>query len=98
MPETPTLDKLLAEAAKDGRVCPQPRQWNDLWQVLPGRRRVGDRWEPDLPLILAAWWHASDGEKQERFRVHLEWAYEHGCAEVIYKFMLEMKPDHWYRG
>jgi hypothetical protein len=61
-----TLADLMTEASKDGRVCPQPMIWNQLWELLPDRRRVGAGWEPPLPLILAAWWEASDSDKRSR--------------------------------
>jgi hypothetical protein len=51
-----TFEVLMIEAIKDGRVCPQPVVWQQLWEILPDRRRVGAGWEPLSPLILAAWW------------------------------------------
>lgn len=38
----------------EGRVCPIPTRWNELWELLPGRHRVGSGWVPPLPLILGA--------------------------------------------
>jgi hypothetical protein len=66
-----TLDDLMTEASKPGRVCPQAMIWNQLWELLPGRRRAGAGREPPLPLILAAWWEASDSDKR-RFHCHLQ--------------------------
>ena len=92
-----TLESLLEEATRDGRICPQPQKWSELWELLPDRRRVGEGWEPPLPLILAAWC-ASDEDKRERFLLHVRWAHEHGSAELIYRFTREMNPENWYRG
>jgi hypothetical protein len=61
------LADLMTEASKDGRVCPQPMIWDQLWELLPDRHRVGAGWEPPLPLILAACWEASDSDKRSRF-------------------------------
>jgi hypothetical protein len=53
------LSSLINYCSSDGRVCPLPMKWNELWEMLPGRKRVGDAWEPPLPLILAAWSESS---------------------------------------
>ena len=42
---------LLAYCRENGRVCPQPRRWQALWEALPERGRVGTSWEP--PLVAA---------------------------------------------
>jgi hypothetical protein len=91
-----TLHDVLAEASKDGRVCPQPKVWSRLWELLPERRRVGVGWEPPLPLILAAWWEASDSEKRSRFHSHLWWASEHGAIEPVAHLLSSLKPEDWH--
>jgi hypothetical protein len=91
-----TLEDLRAEASKDRRVCPQPMIWNQLWELLPDRRRVGAGWEPPLPLILAAWWEASDSDKRSRFQSHLRWASELGAIEPVATLMSRMKPEDWH--
>ena len=50
------LSDLLDYVRSNDRVCPQPQKWNELWEMLPDRRRAGEGWEPSLPLILDAWW------------------------------------------
>ena len=57
---------LLDHIRENGRVCPVPRRWNELWEMLPARRRGGRGWEPPLPLILAAWWSVSISGKNHR--------------------------------
>jgi hypothetical protein len=91
-----TLEHLMAEAKKDGRVCPQPTVWNRLWELLPNRRRAGPGWEPPLPLILAAWWEASDSDKRNRFHLHLRWASEQGAIEPVANLISTMNPKDWY--
>jgi len=91
-----TLDEMIAEGSKDGRVCPQPMVWNRLWELLPNRRRLGAGWELPLPLILAAWWEASDSEKRSRFHSHLRWASEHGAAAAVAHLLSSMKPEDWH--
>jgi hypothetical protein len=50
-----TVPALMAHCRENGWVCPQPQQWQALWEALPERRRVGTDWESLLPLILGAW-------------------------------------------
>jgi hypothetical protein len=54
-----SVETLIAYCRQDGRVCPQPIRWNELWEMLPNRTRIGSGWMPPLPLILAAWHEAS---------------------------------------
>jgi len=48
------LEEVLIEARRNQRVCPQPRKWKELYDLLPGKRRKANSWEPSLPLILNA--------------------------------------------
>jgi hypothetical protein len=91
-----TPEEIIAENAKYRRVCPQPTLWNDLWNLLPDRRRVGAGWEPALPLILAAWHHSSDSEKRDRFLLHLKWAESHEAMEAVTSFLDAMTPGDWH--
>ncbi len=88
---------LLLYAKKDGRICPLPQIWNELFDLLPNRRRVGNGWEPPLPLILAAWDHSSDLEKRERFLLHIQWAADHGALDQANQFIRAIPPPGWYR-
>lgn len=36
-----TLDEVLAEVQKNNRVCPQPNKWNEIYELLPNKRRQG---------------------------------------------------------
>lgn len=94
----PSIEDVIAEAEKNGRICPLPMRWNELWEKLPNRTRKGAGWEPPLPLILAAWWDTPILAKKLRFREHLEWADKHKCLDDIYKFMVELSEDQWYHG
>jgi hypothetical protein len=48
------LENLLLFIRSENRICPMPREWNKLWEILPNKERVGAGWNPPLPLILAA--------------------------------------------
>lgn len=91
-----TLDDLLAYCQADGRVCPQPQRWNELWQLLPDIRRKDAGYEPSAPLILAAWWESSDEEKQDRLAVHVRWAQTHGALDAVSKFLRGLPEKEWH--
>jgi len=92
------LAVLLEFVRAEGRVCPMPQKWNELWELLPERRRVGVGWEPPLPLILSAWWHASAMQKQERLAEHLRHAADHGALDSVERFLRSLRPDEWAYG
>jgi len=91
------LSALMAYVVEEQRVCPQPQIWNRLFNLLPERRRVGNGWEPPLPLILAAWDNTSDLEKRERFHLHIRWAADHGAFDQINQFVRALPSEHWHR-
>lgn len=90
------LDDLLAFARGNGRVCPQPQRWDDLWKMLPNRRRVGRGWMPPIPLILGGWWASSDLDKRHRLEVHLRHAAEHGALDAVDGYLLALPERDWH--
>ena len=96
MPSQPRkLMDLLSYVRTDRRICPQPLQWNALWELLPDRRRSGSGWKPAPPLILATWWHTSSLEKQQRLQEQIEYAAQHGALDAVDAFLRSLKPEHW---
>ena len=93
-----TLDQAITEAQKNGRICLQPKKWNELYNLLPERRRKGREWEPALPLILAAWRDTPVLLKATRFREHLAWADAHGALAEVFEFITNLKEEDWYHG
>lgn len=91
-----TIETVLAEAQKNGRICPQPKQWQELYEMLPNKKRKGQSWEPALPLILAAWCDASEISKVARLREHIEWAETQGCLENIASFLQGLSEKQWH--
>jgi hypothetical protein len=91
-----TLKTVFAEAQKHNRVCPQPKQWQKLYEMLPNKKRKGRGWEPPLPLILAAWWDTPDTLKMERLRIHIEWAEAHECLEKVSGFLSGLSEEQWH--
>lgn len=88
--------ELIQFACSDGRVCPQPQLWNVFWEQLPEKRREGAGWIPSLPLLLGAWWIASDSDKAECFRKHIEWADAHGNIGKADQFLRALSAEQWH--
>ena len=90
------LSDLVEYCKSNNRVCPQPMLWNQLWELLPDRKRVGLGWQPPLPLILAAWWETTDQDKQQRLLEHIHWAYDHGVFETINQHLRSLSENQWH--
>jgi hypothetical protein len=93
---TGSLDQLVIYCRENGRVCPVPQQWNHLYELLPDKRPRGAGWEPPVPLVLGAWWEASDEAKHERLELHLRWAAEHDALERVEGFLRSLAESEWY--
>ncbi len=78
------------------RVCPQPQKWNELWQILKNKQRVGAGWKPALPLILGAWYHTSNLEKKIRFQEHLTWAEKENQTDEVKEFLNKLNEKDWH--
>jgi hypothetical protein len=89
------LNELIEYVSSNGRVCPLPTRWKELWELLPGRKRVGDGWEPPLPLILAAWSSTSAVAKKNRLREHIRYAEEHGALAEVNRFLRALPEAEW---
>lgn len=95
MRTTAMLDALLEYVRQNGRVCPQPQRWNELWEMLPGRRRVGNGWEPAVPLILAAWWDTPALVKMSGLEEHIRYADAHGGLADVDRYLRGLPEEEW---
>ena len=91
-----TLEELLALIQTNNRVCPLPQRWQQLYEMLPNKRRVGNGWEPSLPLILAAWNDTPALSKMQRLREHIEWASAHNGIEEVHSFLKALPEEQWH--
>ena len=64
-----------------------PQRWNELWEMLPDQKRVGNGWEPPLPLILAAWWNTPAMLKIRRLEEHIRCADAHGVLPEVDRYL-----------
>jgi hypothetical protein len=90
------IESLIAYCRENSRVCPLPAVWNRLWEMLPGRTRVGSGWQPPPPLILAAWHDTPAMSKMLRLAEHIEWSAKHGSLETVGKFLRGLREDDWF--
>lgn len=81
---------------ENGRICPKPQSWAKLYDLLPGRRRVGLGHEPALPLILSAWSESTGLAKQLRLSEHIEWAHNHGALDQVDAFLRALPENQWH--
>jgi len=89
------LENLLLFIRSENRICPMPREWNKLWEILPNKERVGAGWNPPLPLILAAWHKTTHLEKIERLRTHIQYAADHSVLDEVDTFLRSLSPNQW---
>lgn len=90
-----SLGELLAFVTSRHRVCPLPQRWNELWEMLPERKRVGAGWEPPLPLILGAWSDTPDVLKIARLQEHLRYAAAHGILDAVDAYLRGLPETEW---
>lgn len=89
------VESLIAYCRDRNRVCPMPQLWDQLWQMLPNRTRVGAGWLPPAPLILAAW-YAPSMLKMLRLAEHIEWAAKHNELDPVSNFLHNLRKEDWF--
>jgi len=87
---------LITYIRENNRVCPVPMRWNDLYELLPDRKRNGGGWEPPLPLILAAWHTTPALPKMLRLAEHIEWAAAHSALDKVDAYLRGLPESDWY--
>ena len=80
----------------NNRVCPVPRVWNRLHQVLLEHHAKASGSNPEPPLILSAWQVSSDHEKTNRLEQQIQWAVEHNMLEDVYGLLSALEEAEWY--
>ena len=87
---------LMAEARKDGRVCPQPTRWLEFYRVLQDHARGAAL--PTPPLTGSAWAGNSPASKRIAFHAQIAWARDNGCVAPAYAFLSGLGKSDWYHG
>lgn len=87
------LETLVRESFINGRVCPIPEKWNELYKLVTRKTKAKDL---ALPLILSAWWDSPDIMKELRFKEHLEYAYDNGLINEVKDFLSNLDETEWH--
>jgi hypothetical protein len=93
---TETAESLIQYCREKGRVCPQPKLWQKLWEMLPNKKQVGASWQPTVPLILAAWHETPAQFKMVRLAEHIEWAEAHSALDKATAFLRDLREEDWH--
>lgn len=73
-------------------ICPNPRCWHEIHErllALCAERKITRL--PPKPLILNGWVATNDLEKAHRWAETVNWAEEHGLADLV-----TVDPPDWY--
>ena len=91
-----SLDALLEYVKEQGRVCPVPTRWNQLFEMLPNRVHTSTARDPALPLILSGWHLSSNLEKMVRLASHVRSADKHGVLDGVDAFLRSLPETDWH--
>lgn len=91
-----SVAEVIVEARRNNRVCPKPARWQQLYDMLAGKKQSGAGWEPPPPLVDAAWLGTPSIPKRMCLREHIEWAASHGSLEQVYTFMKSLPENEWH--
>jgi hypothetical protein len=91
-----TIEQAMAQARRNSRICPQPREWQQLYEMLPGKKQMSRGWEPQGPLTGSAWGVTTAVAKRMCLRDHLEWAESKGCLDEVFAFLKALPEESWH--
>lgn len=94
---SPKAKRLIEYCQQDYRISPKPDAWSDLWNMLPNKVDSPDGWQPDPPVILAAWSVAPGLMKLLRLEAHIKWADEHGAIDKVDEFLRSLPENKWFK-
>ena len=87
------LENLVRESFVNGRVCPMPKKWDELYKLITKKTNANDL---ALPLILNAWWDSPNVMKELRFKEHMEYAYDNGVIKEVKEFLSKLDETEWH--
>ena len=91
------LEELLAYAKSNGRICPSVLVWEELWEMLPDKKQISDtQWQPELPVIMAAWRENPNAYRAKRLEEHIRYAAAHGILDEADAFLQNLQPESWF--
>jgi hypothetical protein len=92
-----SLENVWTFCTSNGRICPIPKKWNELYQLLKNKKQnPNGSWEPPLPPILGSWYDTPYLFKLLVFRGHIEWANNQDQITIILDFLKSLKEEEWF--
>ncbi len=90
------LERLLDDMVRNGRICPQPNAWHEVWQWLPETLR------PARPARCSANPRCVVGSiargKAGRFLAHLRYAEATYMLDEVDQFLRSLPESAWFHG
>lgn len=90
------VEEVMAQATRNGRVCPIPSAWRRLYLALPAKRSGRVLPRAPYPLDRIAWSRAGDAARRGRLREQVEWAAEQGVLSTLQALLDGLREDDWH--
>lgn len=91
-----TVEAVMLISRRNGRVCPRPDAWLQLYELLPAKRARGPVWQPTPPVAAPAWQACSEVSKRLVLREHVEWAARRGALPALHAFLVALPETSWH--
>ena len=89
-------EDVMVEARRNNRLCPQPAQWQRLYELLPDKAHGVRGWQPAPPVSEQAWAVTPSLAKRMCLRDHIEWAESHAALDAVYSFLKDLPENQWH--
>lgn len=89
--------QLIVFCRENGRVCPLPMPWNELWRRLCAVATERRQERPPAPFILAVWSGSQTTplEKAQRLREQIDWADARGVLSIAESLLRGLDEGDW---
>lgn len=89
-------DQINDFLSKDGRICPNPEHWSNLYSLIRSDLEKNKL----APLILAAWGFTSDFEKKVRLKEQIDFVFtlSEDKQNRFFNYLLSISDSNWHIG
>jgi hypothetical protein len=78
------------------RTDPKQPHLTHVWNMLPGKQKTANRWQPPHPPTWWNWFHTPDEKKREAFAVYMRWAKEKGVLATVERYLEGLSEVDWH--
>jgi hypothetical protein len=89
-------EALIQYSTSNGRICPQPNKWHEMWKLLPNNEQYKNGIRAPLPIILNGWDFVPGLHKCARMIEQIEYADQHGVLTEVDTFLRSLSDDEWF--